>query len=63
MSAGDAIALVAPASDSMDIKQLYRLRFDTRANAEQFRRAAELPGLSDAWRNDFRQLATSQQGA
>lgn len=62
MAAGDAIELVHAAPKSLTVSEIYRLRFDTTAAADSLRHAAELPGLSGAWRESFCKLLASHQG-
>lgn len=52
VAAGDAIAHVEPAIDSMSVYDVFRLRHIGGTRAE-YERAARLPGLSSSWRDAF----------
>lgn len=52
VSAGDAIERVAHDADSMNVRDVFRLRHDCGTRAE-YERAARLPGLSLSWRAAF----------
>ncbi len=60
LQAGDAIELVDRVDRSMSVVDMYRLRFDSAAKRDELQAAAELPRLSNSWRDDFRRLAASR---
>jgi MOSC domain-containing protein YiiM len=62
VAAGDPIELVRRAESSLSIAQLYRLRFDAEVEVETLRSVAELPALSEAWRDDLARLVDSRSG-
>ena len=60
LQAGDSIELVDRVEQSINVADLYRLRFDSTAKRDVLQAAAELPRLSGSWRDDFRRLAASR---
>lgn len=52
VKAGDAITRIEPATDSMTVRDIFRLRHVGGTRAE-YERAARLPGLSSSWRAAF----------
>ncbi len=54
VAAGDPIELVARAEDSLSVADLLRALGVDRDDAELVRRASELAGLPEEWRQDFR---------
>jgi MOSC domain-containing protein YiiM len=60
MAAGDPIELVASQQDGMSVAEIARMYTDDLADQALLRRASQLPGLPEAWRDHFR--ARLQQG-
>lgn len=56
LAAGDQVVCEHPAENSITVCDVYRLRFDQAASPQALRHAAEIPALSDAWREVFREL-------
>jgi MOSC domain-containing protein YiiM len=54
VAAGDPIELVASQQDRVSVAEIARLYTDDAADQQLLRRASELPGLPDAWRDHFR---------
>jgi MOSC domain-containing protein YiiM len=52
---GDAITLVHEEPSSMTVTELVRLGVDAEADPAVLRRAIEMPGLAEVWREEFRE--------
>ena len=53
ITAGDAIARIEVASESMSITEILNLRYFDTDNHEKIARARKLPALSPSWKRDF----------
>ncbi len=56
IKAGDAVERVKSDPEAFTVRAVSHLRYFDRGNVEGFRRAAELPALSQGWRNAFAEL-------
>lgn len=60
VTAGDAIELIERAADSMNVRDIFRLRHDGEGTREEYARAARLPGLAAGWRAAFEKRLTEK---
>ena len=56
IEAGDAIARVEAAAESMSVTEVLTLRYFDRENLEKIARARKLPALSPSWKRDFTKI-------
>ncbi len=62
IKAGDPVERVATDPAAFTVRGLSYLRYFDRGNVEGFRRAAEIPALSEGWRQAFAEMAQSASG-
>ena len=59
IKAGDAVERLKSDPDAFTVRAISYLRYFDRGNVEGFRKAAELPALSQGWRNAFAEMLDS----
>ncbi|MDE2899580.1 MAG: MOSC domain-containing protein [Chloroflexota bacterium] len=59
IKAGDPVERVATDPEAFTVRGLSYLRYFDRGNVDGFRRAAEIPALSEGWRQAFAEMARS----
>ena len=56
IAAGDTIARIDIASESMSVTEIVNLRYFDRDNHEKIAQARKLPALSPSWKRDFTKM-------
>ena len=59
IQAGDAVERLSSDPEAFTVRAISYLRYFDRGNVEGFRKAAELPALSQGWRNAFAEMLDS----